>query len=155
LAHLVVRRLAPYADPLILPCAALLNGLGLVMIHRIDLARLDRAAALGNGQPVLYATRQVAWTAIALALFIAVLWYVRVHRTLARYGYTMGFVGLILTVLPGLLPASLSEVNGAKVWIRLSIFSIQPGEFAKVLLMIFFSALLIAKRELFTTAGRR
>jgi cell division protein FtsW (lipid II flippase) len=154
-AHLIVRRLAPYADPLILPCAALLNGLGLVMIHRVDLARADRAAQLGSPQPELFAGRQVAWTAIALTLFLATLWFVRDHRTLARYGYTMGFAGLILIVLPGVLPASVSEVNGAKIWLRLSIFSIQPGEFAKVLLMVFFSALLIAKRELFTTAGRR
>jgi cell division protein FtsW (lipid II flippase) len=154
-AHLIVRALAPYADPLILPCAALLNGLGLVMIHRVDLARADRAAQLGGPRPELFAGRQVAWTAIALTLFLATLWFVRDHRTLARYGYTMGFAGLILIVLPAVLPASVSEVNGAKIWLRLSIFSIQPGEFAKVLLMVFFSALLIAKRELFTTAGRR
>jgi cell division protein FtsW (lipid II flippase) len=154
-AHVVVRKLAPYADPLILPCAALLNGLGLVMIHRVDLARSDQAAQLGRQAPDLFAGKQVAWTAIALALFIAVLWFVRDHRVIARYGYTCGFAGLVLVALPGLLPASISQVNGAKVWLRLSIFSIQPGEFAKVLLMIFFSALLVSKRELFTTAGRR
>ena len=85
-AHLVVRKLAPYADPLILPCAAVLNGLGLVMIHRVDLARSDRAAQLGSPQPDLFAGRQVAWTAIALMLFIGTLWFVKDHRTLARYG---------------------------------------------------------------------
>ncbi|HEY2206324.1 MAG TPA: FtsW/RodA/SpoVE family cell cycle protein [Pseudonocardia sp.] len=153
-AHVVVRKLAPYADPLILPCGALLNGLGLVMIHRVDLARADRATQLAQAEPQLFAGRQVAWTTIALLLFVAVLWFVKDHRTLARYGYTMGFAGLVLIVLPGLLPSSISEVNGAKIWLRLSIFSIQPGEFAKVLLMIFFSALLVAKRDLFTTAGR-
>jgi cell division protein FtsW (lipid II flippase) len=153
-AHLVVRKLAPYADPLILPCAALLNGLGLVMIHRVDLARADKAAQVGQAVPELFAGRQVAWTAIALLLFAAVLWFVKDHRALARYGYTMGLAGLALLALPGLLPASVSEVNGAKIWLRLSIFSIQPGEFSKVLLMIFFSALLVSKRELFTTAGR-
>jgi cell division protein FtsW (lipid II flippase) len=153
-AHLAVRRLAPYADPLILPCAALLNGLGLVMIHRIDLARVERAAQLGNTPPLEFAYRQVAWTAIAVVLFIAVLVYVRDHRVLARYGYTLGFAGLVALALPGLLPGSISEVNGSKIWLRLSIFSIQPGEFAKVLVMIFFSSLLISKRELFQTAGR-
>jgi cell division protein FtsW (lipid II flippase) len=147
-AHLVVRKLAPYADPLILPCAAVLNGLGLVMIHRVDLARTDRAAQLGSPAPEVFAGRQVAWTAIALVLFIGTLWFVKDHRTLARYGYTMGFAGLILIMLPGILPSSISEVNGAKIWLRLSIFSIQPGEFAKVLL-------LISKRDLFTTAGRK
>jgi cell division protein FtsW (lipid II flippase) len=154
LAHLAVRRLAPYADPLILPCAALLNGLGLVMIHRIDLARIDRARQLGNPPPIEFAYRQVAWTAIALLLFVALLVYVRDHRVLARYGYTLGFAGLVALALPGLLPSSISEVNGSKIWLRLAIFSIQPGEFAKVLLMVFFSALLISKRELFQTAGR-
>jgi cell division protein FtsW (lipid II flippase) len=153
-AHLAVRYLAPYADPLILPCAALLNGLGLVMIHRIDLARMDRAAQLGNAEPQLFAGRQVAWTAIALVLFVGVLWFVKDHRVLSRYGYTCGFAGLVALALPGLLPGSISEVNGAKIWLRLSIFSIQPGEFAKVLLMVFFSALLVSKRELFQTAGR-
>ncbi|MDQ2709080.1 MAG: FtsW/RodA/SpoVE family cell cycle protein [Actinomycetota bacterium] len=153
-AHLVVRRLAPYADPLILPCAALLNGLGLVMIHRIDLARVERARQLGNPAPLEFAYRQVAWTAIAVVLFIGVLAYVRDHRVLARYGYTLGFVGLVALALPGLLPSGISEVNGSKIWLRLSIFSIQPGEFAKVALMVFFSALLISKRELFQTAGR-
>jgi cell division protein FtsW (lipid II flippase) len=153
-AHLAVRKLAPYADPLILPCAALLNGLGLVMIHRIDLARTDRASQLGSAEPQLFAGRQVAWTAIALLFFIAVLWFVRDHRKLSRYGYTCGFAGLIALALPGLLPGSISEVNGAKIWLRLSVFSIQPGEFAKVLLMVFFSALLVSKRELFQTAGR-
>jgi cell division protein FtsW (lipid II flippase) len=92
-AHLAVRALAPYADPLILPCAALLNGLGLVMIYRIDLARSDRAAQLGSAPPTLFAGRQVAWTAIALVGFCALLWYLRDHRVLARYGYTAGFAG--------------------------------------------------------------
>src|SRR5581483_6404071 len=130
-AHLAVRKLAPYADPLILPCAALLNGLGLVMIHRIDLARVERARQLGNPPPIEFAYRQIAWTGIALVLFVGVLWYVKDHRVLARYGYTLGFAGLVALALPGLLPSSVSEVNGSKIWLRLSIFSIQPGEFAK------------------------
>src|SRR6266480_703874 len=90
-AHLAVRRFAPYADPLILPCVALLNGLGLVMIHRLDLANAERAAALGGEPPSVQVGRQIAWTAIGLVLFIAVLGVVRDHRTLSRYGYTAGF----------------------------------------------------------------
>jgi cell division protein FtsW (lipid II flippase) len=154
-AHAAVRRFAPYADPLILPCVALLNGLGLVMIHRLDLAYTAKAAASGDVVPTEAIPRQVAWTTVGIVLFIAVLWLVRDHRTLARYGYTAGFVGLILLALPGLLPSSITEVNGAKIWLRLGIFSIQPGEFAKILLIVFFAAFLVQKRELFTTAGRR
>jgi cell division protein FtsW (lipid II flippase) len=153
-AHFAVRKLAPYADPLMLPCVALLNGLGLVMIHRLDLAALERAAALGREPPAELIQRQVAWTAIGLALFVGVLFFVRNHRTLARYGYTAGFAGLVLLALPGLLPSSISEVNGAKIWLRLGIFSIQPGEFAKIALIVFFAVFLVQKRELFSEAGR-
>jgi cell division protein FtsW (lipid II flippase) len=155
IAHVAVRRFAPYADPLILPCVALLNGLGLVMIHRLDLAEADRAEALGRDAPTELISRQVAWTAIGLALFVAVLWIVRDHRTLARYAYTAGFAGLVLLALPGLLPSSISEVNGAKLWIRIGPVGIQPGEFAKILLIVFFAAFLMQKRDLFTTAGRK
>ncbi len=155
IAHIAVRRFAPYADPLILPCVALLNGLGLVMIHRLDLADADRAAALGREAPTELISRQVAWTAIGLALFVAVMWVVRDHRTIARYAYTAGFAGLVLLALPGLLPSSISEVNGAKLWIRIGPVGIQPGEFAKILLIVFFAAFLMQKRDLFSTAGRR
>jgi cell division protein FtsW (lipid II flippase) len=155
-AHAAVRRWAPYADPLILPCVALLNGLGLVLIHRIDLAQVRRATDLGTAIPSNDAPRQVAWTAIALVLFIAVLWRVRNHRTLARYGYTCGFIGLGALALPGVLPSSMSEVNGAKIWLKVGgLFSIQPGEFAKILIMVFFAAFLVGKRDLFATAGKR
>jgi cell division protein FtsW (lipid II flippase) len=153
-AHFAVRRLAPYADPLMLPCVALLNGLGLVMIHRLDLAAQDRAVALGRAAPTELITRQVAWTAIGLVLFVGVLFFVRDHRVLARYAYTAGFAGLFLLALPGLLPSSISEVNGAKIWLRLGIFSIQPGEFAKILLIVFFAQFLVQKRDLFVVAGR-
>ena len=155
IAHFAVRRFAPFADPLILPCVGLLNGLGLVMIHRLDLAEVDQALALGRAAPTELIGRQVAWTAIGLALFVAVLWLVRDHRTLARYAYTAGFAGIVLLALPGLLPSSISEVNGAKLWIRLGPVGIQPGEFAKILLIVFFAAFLVQKRDLFTTAGRR
>jgi len=153
-AHLAVRRLAPYADPLILPCVALLNGLGLVLIYRLDLAGLESARRLGDAAPSSDASHQVIWTAVGVALFLGVLLGVRDHRSLARYGYTVGLVGLLALALPALLPARFSEVNGAKIWIRLPGFSIQPGEFAKILIIFFVASFLVSKRDLFTTAGR-
>lgn len=153
-AHTAVRWLAPFADPLILPCAAVLNGLGLVMIHRLDLGAATQAIDTGQGVAA-DAPRQVAWTAVALVLFVAVLWRVRDHRHLASYGYTLGLVGLGLLVLPGVLPASISEINGAKLWLRLGPLSIQPGEFAKIGIIVFVAVFLVNNRELFTTAGRQ
>ena len=85
IAHFAVRRLAPYADPLMLPCVALLNGLGLVMIHRLDLAAQDRAVALGREAPTELIQRQVAWTAKGLGRSVGVLDYRRkVTRVSAR-----------------------------------------------------------------------
>ncbi|HEX2289664.1 MAG TPA: FtsW/RodA/SpoVE family cell cycle protein, partial [Pseudonocardiaceae bacterium] len=153
-AHIAVRLLAPYADPLILPCVALLNGLGLVLIHRLDLAEATAAVSVGDPIPDGNVPHQIAWTALALGLFVAVLVLIHDHRMLARYGYTCGLVGLVLLALPGLLPSAISEVNGAKIWLRFGGLGIQPGEFAKILLMIFVAAFLVAKRDLFTTAGR-
>jgi cell division protein FtsW (lipid II flippase) len=154
-AHFAVRRFAPYADPLILPSVALLNGLGLVMIHRLDLADAVKAAASGDDPPADAIGKQIAWTAIGLALFVVVLWVVRDHRKLSRYAFTAGLAGIVLLALPGLLPSSVSEVNGAKLWIRIGPAGIQPGEFAKILLIVFFAAFLVQRRELFTSAGRR
>ncbi|MBO0856182.1 MAG: FtsW/RodA/SpoVE family cell cycle protein [Nocardia sp.] len=154
LAHLVVRRFTPFADPLLLPIAALLNGLGLVLIHRLDLA--DQQTAIHNSWPMPSpdANQQVLWTALGMVLFIAVLILLRDYRTLARYGYTLGLTGLVALLIPALLPGRFSETNGAKIWIRLPGFSVQPGEFSKILLIIFFAAVLVSKRDLFTAAGR-
>jgi cell division protein FtsW (lipid II flippase) len=147
-AHLAIRRFAPYADPLLLPVVALLNGLGLVMIHRLDLAdRLDGNGARPNAQP------QILWTLVGVAAFALVVW-LKDHRQLARYGYICGLTGMVILAVPALLPPSYSEQNGAKIWIRLPGFSIQPAEFSKILLLVFFSAVLIAKRGLFTSAGK-
>ncbi|MEC3974536.1 FtsW/RodA/SpoVE family cell cycle protein [Amycolatopsis sp. H20-H5] len=153
-AHLAVRRWAPYADPVILPCVALLNGIGLVMIHRIDLALAERAVQAGKDySPDV--TKQVLFTVVSLVLFVVVLIVVNDHRTLTRYGYIAGLIGIFALALPALLPSSVSEVNGAKVWIKLPFFSIQPGEFAKILLMIFFASFLVSKRDLFMVAGKK
>ena len=147
-AHLAIRRYAPYADPLLLPVVALLNGLGLVMIHRLDLD--ERLAQTGR----TVTNPQILWTLVGVGAFAAVVISLKDHRQLARYGYVSGLTGLILLAIPAVLPKSLSEQNGAKIWIRLPGFSIQPAEFSKILLLIFFSAVLVAKRGLFTSAGK-
>ncbi len=145
-AHLIIRACARYADPLLLPVVALLNGLGLVMIYRID---------LGAGTATRPAAGlQLLWTAIGVVSFMVVLAVLKDHRQLARGSYLSGLAGLILLAIPALLPASLSEQQGAKIWIRLPGFSIQPAEFSKILLLIFFAAVLVAKRNLFTSAGK-
>ncbi|BBZ50355.1 FtsW/RodA/SpoVE family cell cycle protein [Mycobacterium heidelbergense] len=148
-AHLAIRRFAPYTDPLLLPIVALLNGLGLVMIHRLDLVTNEMS---GRHHPS--ATQQMLWTVVGVAAFALVVTFLKDHRQLARYGYVCGVTGLVFLAIPALLPASLSEQNGAKIWIRFPGFSIQPAEFSKILLLIFFSAVLIAKRGLFTSVGK-
>jgi cell division protein FtsW (lipid II flippase) len=152
--HLVIRKVAPYADPLLLPIAVLLNGLGLVMIHRLDPALKAQAASVGESYSNA-APPQVLWTAIGVALFVALIVLIRDHRVLQRYAYTLALIGLVLLLLPTVLPARFSEVNGARIWIRVAGFSIQPGEFAKILLTIFGAAYLVAKRDVLSLAGRR
>ncbi|MDQ3505596.1 MAG: FtsW/RodA/SpoVE family cell cycle protein [Actinomycetota bacterium] len=154
-AHLAVRKLAPYADPLLLPAVALLSGLGLVVIHRLDLANEADAALEGDPVPGAQAPSQLVWALVGLVLFVAVLAVIRDHRSLARYAYTLMFVGLIALAIPAALPDSLSEVNGAKLWILVGGFSIQPGEFAKVALICFFAAYLVDKRDVLSLASRR
>ncbi|WP_209307721.1 FtsW/RodA/SpoVE family cell cycle protein [Geodermatophilus sp. DF01_2] len=148
--HLVVRRWAPYADPLLLPAVALLVGLGLTMIHRLDLAdQVDGAGGREN------APAQLVWATLGVVLFVVVLVVLRDHRLLSRFAYTLALVGLVLLAIPAVLPASLSEVNGAKIWIRVAGFSIQPGEFAKICLTVFFAAYLVDKRDVLALASRR
>jgi len=154
-AHVAVRWLAPYADPVILPAVALLNGLGLVLIRRLDLAEAADARQDGVPVPAGDAGVQVVWTCAGLALFVAVLMVVRDHRALARYAYTLAAAGLAFLALPALLPGRFSEVNGAKIWIRVAGFSIQPGEFAKLALIVFFAAYLVQKRDVLSLASRR
>uniref|UniRef100_UPI0007658EF7 FtsW/RodA/SpoVE family cell cycle protein n=1 Tax=Streptomyces scabiei TaxID=1930 RepID=UPI0007658EF7 len=141
LAHLVVRLRAPYADPLLLPIAVLLNGLGLVLIHRLD---LETPADLA-------APAQLNWSTLGVALFITVVALLRDHRVLQRYAYVSVMAALALLALPILFP----PVNGARIWVRIAGFSLQPGEFAKVLLALFFASYLAANRNALAYAGRQ
>jgi cell division protein FtsW (lipid II flippase) len=144
-AYAVLARFAPWADPLILPIVTVINGLGLVMIYRLEAADMRGASS----------TTQIMWTAVGVVMFTVTLIVVRDHRMLQRLTYTAGAVGLVLLAIPAVLPGSLSEVQGAKIWIRIGGFSIQPGEFAKLALVVFFAGYLVAKRDVLALAGRR
>ncbi|MEU5597224.1 FtsW/RodA/SpoVE family cell cycle protein [Streptomyces sp. NPDC020298] len=140
-AHVAVRVRAPGADPLPLPIGVLLNGLGLVLIYRLDLETPGDLAA----------PAQLVWSTLGVGLFIVVVLLLRDHRVLQRYSYVCVAAALVLLALPILFPA----VNGARIWIRIAGFSIQPGEFAKVLLAVFFAAYLAANRTALAYSGRR
>ena len=134
---------------------ALLNGIGLVMIYRLDLA--GRSGAMNRGElPTAQAPLQLVWTGIALVLFLVVLLVVRDHTVLQSYAYTLALVGVIFLAVPAVLPARFSEVNGAQIWIKIpGLFSIQPAEFAKIALIIFAAAFLVSKRTVLSTAGKK
>ncbi|MEV0260568.1 FtsW/RodA/SpoVE family cell cycle protein [Streptomyces sp. NPDC050617] len=151
--HLVVRKFAPYADPLLLPLATLLNGLGLVLIWRLDQSeRLARTAKAQGFTFQASAPNQLLFSAIAIALFVAVLIFLKDHRILQRYTYISMVVALILLVAPIFFPGK----NGAKIWITLpGLGSIQPGEFAKIILAVFFAGYLMVKRDALALASRR
>ena len=149
-AHLVVRKFAPYADPLMLPLATLLNGLGLVAIWRLDQSALLRGLGVAGGK----ATNQLIYTALGIALFAVVMVFLKDHRVLQRYTYISMVGALVLLLLP-LVPGLGLNVYGAKIWIKLGSFTIQPGEFAKIVLAVFFAGYLMVKRDALALASRR
>jgi cell division protein FtsW (lipid II flippase) len=154
-AHVAVRVFAAHADPVILPCVTLINGVSVVFMHRLDLASVPLAGRAGY--PVLagLGIRQAAWTAVAGLCFAGVLAIVRDHQAISRYAYTLGLAGVVLIIIPVLLPARYSEVYGSKLWIKFGGFSVQPGEFAKLALVAFFAYYLVRKREVLRLASRR
>ncbi|MBO8197531.1 FtsW/RodA/SpoVE family cell cycle protein [Streptomyces smyrnaeus] len=150
--HLVVRRYAPYADPLLLPLATMLNGLGLVLIWRLDQSeRLRQRAESAFGAFSPDAPKQLLYSAIGLALFVAILLFLKDHRVLQRYTYISMAVGLVLLVLPMFFPAR----NGARIWVDLGFINLQPGEFVKIILAVFFAGYLMVKRDALALASRR
>ena len=148
-SHVAVRYLAPYADPVLLPIVAALNGIGLAMIYRIDLANLA-----ADKDANTFAPDQLRWMTLGVVLFIAVLALVRDHRRLQAFTYTSGLAALVLLLMP-LLPVIGVTRNGARIWINIVGFSFQPGEVAKVMLVIFFAGYLVLHRDALALAGRR
>ena len=128
---------------MLLPLAGLLNGIGYVFI-----ARLDEARRHPNGLAGL----QAGWTAVGIVAFIVTLLVVRRVRDLERYRYTFLLVGIGLLLLP-LVPGVGRTINGARIWVRLGPVSFQPGEFAKIVLALFFASYLVEKRELLAVAA--
>ncbi len=131
-AHLAVRYLAAGADGTLLPLAALLHGLGYVMITRLD----DRLAGL-----------QTTWSIVAVGVFVPTLLLVQRAPDLARYRWSLLLAGVLLLLLP-LVPGLGFGVGGAKIWVNLGPINFQPGEFAKLLLAVFFAGYLAEHREL-------
>ncbi|HUG85333.1 MAG TPA: FtsW/RodA/SpoVE family cell cycle protein [Euzebya sp.] len=146
-AHIVVRRLAPGADPLLLPIAFLLNGIGLAMVRRIDYA-------ITVGERGL-APLQTIWTIVGIALFCATLLLLRDHSVLDRYRYLIGLAAVVALMTP-LLPFIGTDLGrGSRIWVRIGGSTLQPGEFAKVGLVVFFASYLAEKRALLSAATSR
>jgi cell division protein FtsW (lipid II flippase) len=145
--HIAQRFVARDADPLILPIVTLLNGLGIAMIHRLDIS-----AGLTGWQA--NATRQMVWTAIAIVVAIVVIIVVRNHRVLQRYRYVWMLVGVSLLMLP-LVPFIGTTINGARLWVNLGFVSFQPGEIGKIALALFFAGYLVTARDSLSVVGKR
>lgn len=146
--HFILRKKASEADPLILPVAFVLNGLGIAMIYRLDLATITA------GGTELFAFRQVLWTSVAMAIAAAVILYIPTQLFLRRYIYVSMFIGVGLLLLP-LLPVIGRTINGATLWISLFGVTFQPGELAKVALIIFFAGYLVNRKDSLAVVGRK
>lgn len=136
-AHLAVRRFAPGADPVLLPVAALLSGVGLAMVGRLD--------------PTL-AGPQTMWIFVGVALLALVLAVVPSLESVGRYKYTIMLVSLVLLLAPALVGR---EINGAKLWLRIGSMSFQPAELAKIGLVVFLAAYLAEFREVLSVSTRK
>jgi len=132
LAHLVARATVPRADPYLLPIAGLLTAVGITEIYRLDPTD---------------AFRQGLWVVIGVALFALTLFFLRGdYRRLENYRYLFGVGALFLLALPA-LPGIGATINGARLWVKLGPLQFQPGEIAKICLIIFLAGYLRQKRE--------
>lgn len=138
IAHLAIRKLAPNADPALLPISFALSGIGIAFVTRLapDLA-----------------TKQVLWLFLGIACMIVILFVVKNIDRVANYKYTIMIIGCILLLSP-MLPFIGQEIYGSRIWLSIGGFSFQPGEIAKILIVLFLGAYLAQNREMlsiFTT----
>lgn len=143
-AHLTVRVTAPDADPLLLPIAFLLNGLGLVFVQRVDLATGSQLAAA-----------QAVWTVVSVGAFCALLLFIREVRILGRLQYTVGLLTILLLLSPLIPGLSAGVINGARLWVDVFGMRFQPGELAKLTMVVFLAAYLERNRALLSVATQR
>jgi cell division protein FtsW (lipid II flippase) len=131
-AHVVVRRTAPYADPTLLPLMALLTAFGLTIIYRLDPEQ---------------ARKQLVWVALGVGVLAVVLVWLRFdYRRLEQYKYLFGITAVALLLLPS-LPGVGRRINGVRLWVDIGPLQFQPGEIAKILMIVFLAAYLRDKRE--------
>ena len=135
-AHIGVRIFAPGADPAILPIVFTLSGIGITFV-----TRLQPDASLG----------QVIYLFLGVALMVGTLAVVKNLEVVKRYKYVLGIAGIILLVLPMFIG---TEIYGSKLWIKIGSFQFQPGEFAKVLIVLFLAGYLAENRELLSISNR-
>lgn len=135
-AHIGVRIFAPGADPAILPIVFTLSGIGITFV-----TRLQPDASLG----------QVIFLFLGVALMVGTLAVVKNLEVIKRYKYVLGIAGIILLVLPMFIG---TEIYGSKLWIKIGGFQFQPGEFAKVLIVLFLAGYLAENRELLSISNR-
>ncbi len=143
-AHLAVRALAPHADPTLLPLAVLLNGLGIVFVRRVDLATDGTLAPT-----------QVVWSIVSIGAMCALLLVIRELRQLGRYQYTFGLLTIVLLLLPMVPGITAGTINGARLWVRIAGMTIQPGEIAKLTMIVFLAGYLERNRALLSVATQR
>jgi cell division protein FtsW (lipid II flippase) len=148
LVHYVLRKHAVSADGLMLPLAYLLNGLGLAMIYRLDLAEAAR------GGTEIYADKQVWLTCFAMIVAALIVRLVPNHLELRKYPFVAGAVAVMLLILPA-APVIGKTINGATLWVAVGELTFQPGELAKILLAIFFAGYLVSKKDSLSEIGSR
>jgi cell division protein FtsW (lipid II flippase) len=137
--HLFLAARAIRGDQLLLPIAAALTAIGLVLVQRLASNLL---------------VQQLSWTLIAAGAFAATILIPRDLTALSRFKWTWALLGFLLLLSP-LLPVIGREVNGARIWIGLGTVTFEPWEAVKILLVIFFAAYLEEFREVLSQTQRR